>query len=223
MRFCIPLMLGVFLLAYISPRPEFSKPDGRILLMQPYLLRAMSGYARSIASDFIWLKSHYVDESRYGENVDMEVFPTVFRAQITLDPHFTAPVRYAATYLASLPKRPDMGIELLQLSQSFNPDRFDLLINEALIRIGYDVPNSSDRLLELAKRIEVLPEKTKLLGLLPMDDWMIEVISYARTKEGKLELIEADLIDLLKQTESPERRALIEAELEEVRQQKGQN
>ncbi|MDR1450819.1 MAG: hypothetical protein LBI57_00580 [Helicobacteraceae bacterium] len=230
MRFFIPLLLCAMLIAFYAPRPVFVKSEGRLLTMQPYLLRAMSGYAHTLVGDFVWLKSRYVDETRHGDAVDAALLTAVFRAHVILDPHFTIPVRYAATYLASIPKLPLGGVELLEFSQSLNPDRFDLLINEALIRIGYDVPNSSERILELAKRIEKLPEKNKLVGSIVMDDWMIEMIAYIRAKEGKsltaedkLLIIEADLVDLLKQTENPTRRALIEAELEKVRSQKSQN
>ncbi|GHV03265.1 hypothetical protein AGMMS50229_01870 [Campylobacterota bacterium] len=185
--------------------------------MQPQLLRALSGFARTLVGDFIWLKSRYADEISQGEELDTRVFAEITSAQITLDPHFTNPVRYAASYLASIPKKPELALELLEMSQSFNPDRFDLLMSEALVRIGYDVPNSSDRLLDIAKRVEVLPDKSKLVGRMKMDDWMINMIAYVRTQEGKQELIEADLVDLLKQTENPARRELIEDELRRVR------
>ncbi|MDR2034059.1 MAG: hypothetical protein LBP89_05445 [Helicobacteraceae bacterium] len=223
MRFFVPLILGAFLIAFLSPRPVFIKPDGRSLMMQPYLLRAISGYARTIAGNYVWLKSYYVDETRYGDAVDIEVLVAVFRSQIILDPHFTKPVLYAATYLASIPKKPLLSLELLELSQSLNPDRFDLLINEALIRMNYNVPDSYDRLVELARRIEPLPEKTKLVGSMLMDDLIHDAIAYTSTQEGKQKMIEADLIELLKQTENPERKARIQAELDRVRAQKNEN
>jgi hypothetical protein len=222
MRFFIPLILGAFAVAFISPRPILTKSDGRLLTMQPYLLRALSGYAHTIVGDFIWLKSHYVGETNDGEAIDIDNFPAVFRAQIILDSHFTQPVRYAATYLASMPKKPLLALELLDLSQSLNPDRFDLLINEALIRMTYNVPDSYDRLVELARRIEPLPEKTKLVGSMLMGDLIHDMIAYVGTQEGKQEMIEADLIELLKQTENPERKARIKEELEKVRSQKNE-
>jgi hypothetical protein len=223
MRFFIPLILGAFLIAFFSPRPVFKEFDGKSLVMQPYLLRAISGYAHTVVGDYIWLKSHHVGETSYGDAVDFDIFSAVFRAQIILDPHYTQPVRYAATYLASIPKKPLLGLELLELSQSLNPYRFDLLINEALIRITYNAPNSYDRLVELARRIEPLPEKTKLIGSMVMDDLIHDMIAYVGTQEGKQEAIEADLIELLKQTENPERRARIQAELDRVRAQRGKN
>jgi hypothetical protein len=224
MRLFVPFLLAAFLAVYISPRPEFTKSDGRLLTMQPHLLRAMSGFAHTLVGDFVWLKSRYVDEIRYGENVDMEVFSSVIRAHVILDPHFTIPVQYAATYLASIPKNPLLGVELLRLSQSLNPERFDLLIIEALIRVNYDVPESVDRLEELVQRMETMPENKKLVGRIVIDDELMkDLVAYVRAKESSEDMIEADLVDLLKQTENPERRALIEAELERVRAQKSGN
>ncbi|MDR0664759.1 MAG: hypothetical protein LBF86_04470 [Helicobacteraceae bacterium] len=221
MRFFIPLALCAFLIAFYSPRPVLEKSEGRLLMMQPYLLRAMSGYAHTVVGDFVWLKSRYVDEIRHGDAVDIGVMSSVFRAHVILDPHYTQPVRYAATYLASIPKKPLTGVELLEFSESLNPDRFDLLMNEALIRVNYDVPFSSERLEELANRIEVLPEKSKRVGMIAIDDEFVrDLVAYVRSKESSLEMIEADLIDLLEQTETPERRALIEAELEKIRARK---
>ncbi|MDR2638312.1 MAG: hypothetical protein LBC09_00570 [Helicobacteraceae bacterium] len=224
MRFFVPLILCAFLIAFYSPRPVFTQSEGRLLMMQPYLLRAMSGYARAVVGDFVWLKSRYVDEIRYGDAVDTDAMSAVFRAQVLLDPQFTVPVRYAATYLASIPKKPLLGVELLELSEKLNPDRFDLLMNEALIRVNYDVPFSADRLDEIASIIEKLPESSKRIGMIVIDDEFVQdLVAYIRAKESNWEMVEADLVDLLKQTENPERRALIEAELTKIRSQKGEN
>ena len=223
MRFFVPLLLGAMLIAYFSPRPVLVREDGRSLTMQPYLLRAISGYGHTVVGNYVWLKSHYIDETTHGSDaVDTDIFAAVFRAQVILDPHYTQPVRYAATYLASIPKQPMTALELLELSQSLNPDRFDLLINEALIRMSYEVPDSYDRLVELAKRIEPLPEKTKLVGSMLMDDLIHDLISYVGTQEGKQQMIEEDLTELLKQTENPDRRARIQEELARVRGQRGE-
>jgi hypothetical protein len=210
----------MFVVAFFSPRPSFSNPETRTLLLQPHLLRALSGFAHTLAGDYVWLKSHLVGEVGVGDdNVDVQMLQEVTMAQVALDPHFTLPVRYAATYIASIQKRSDVSIELLVFSQSLNPDRFDLLFSEALIRVNYEVPNSSDRLVELAKRIEPLPEKSKIVGNMRMDDWMIGAIAYARSQENRNRLIETDLLELLKNTENPRRKELILRELEAVRSQ----
>ncbi|MDR0747474.1 MAG: hypothetical protein LBE89_06255 [Helicobacteraceae bacterium] len=212
----------MFVIAFFSPRPSFGNPETRTLLLQPQLLRALSGFAHTLAGDYVWLKSYLVGEVGVGDdNLEVPMLQEITVAQIVLDPHFTVPARYAATYLASIQKRSDVSIELLTFSQSLNPDRFDLLFGEALIRVNYEVPNSSDRLVELAKRIEPLPEKSKIIGSMLMDDWMIGAISYARSQENRNKLIEADLLELLKNTENPRRKELILRELEAVRSQNG--
>ncbi|MDR2904735.1 MAG: hypothetical protein LBU73_02105 [Helicobacteraceae bacterium] len=220
MRLFLILFAIAISILFISPRPFMSRDDGRALTMNPYLLRAMSGFARSVVGDFVWMKSRLVDELRYGDKVDFDTYMRVFSTQIILDPQFILPVRYASTYLASLPKRPDLAIELLNLSETLNRDRFDLLILEALVRVGYDVPNSSDRLFDIARRIEALPDqgdKKKLVGAMKMDDFMIILINYSRTKDGKAELVQDDLRELYCLTENADRREKIVQELEEVR------
>ncbi|GHS89025.1 hypothetical protein FACS189487_08470 [Campylobacterota bacterium] len=225
MRLFIALMALAMLLIYAAPRPAFDKSDGRALLMEPYFLRAISGFGRCVVADFMWMKSHLIGEVSLGDNVNLDVVVKVFGAQIILDAQYIVPVRYAATYLASLPKRPDLSIDLLTLSESLNRERFDLLIIEALIRINYDVPDSSDRLVELAKIIEALPDvgdKRKLVGSMKMDDFMIELINYSRTKEGKAQLIEDDLLELWCMTTNADRLVTIESELKRARAERGE-
>jgi hypothetical protein len=220
MRLFLALLLGAFLLAALAPKPRQTASSSGLLLAEPWLLRALSGFGHTLAGDWVWLKSSRVDETALGEAADAETVRRVAQAQVILDPHFTTPVLYAATYLASIPKKPDDAVTLLSFSQSLNPDRFDLLFSEAMIRVSYGVPSSGDRLADLATRIEPLPEKTKLLGPMKVDDWLLETLAYVRTKEGRAELIEADLELLLKQTTHPARRERIAGELRRIRSQK---
>ncbi|MDR3347634.1 MAG: hypothetical protein LBN32_03370 [Helicobacteraceae bacterium] len=215
----LAFLAAVFALAFFAPRPSLSAPESRSLVMQPYLLRALSGSAHNLVGTFVWLKSRYADEITQGDQLDADFFAMIAKAQIILDPNFIAPARYSATYLASIAKRPSTAVDLITLSESLNPKRFDLFILEAILRATYDVPNSGDRLSEIARTIEAMPDKDKVLGSIVMDDWIVEMIGYVRSKEGRRDQVEADLLELLEQTENPHRRKLIEQELEKVRSQ----
>lgn len=210
MRIFALLAAAVFLAAALAPRPQAqSAPPSALLFADPGLLSAVSGFGRSLAGDYIWLKSHRIDETALGEKADAAVLERVTQAQIALDPHFTVPVHYAAGYLASVAQEPMRALKLLHLSQQHNRDRFDLLFHEAMIRLSYGVPDSGDRMMELAAKIEPMPEKTKMLGAIKVDDWFLEVLAYVRTREGRSELIADDLQRLLEQTTHPQRRERI--------------
>lgn len=210
--------LSFVLLLAFAPKPENRRFDSHLLEFNPLLARSLSVHARSLLGDFVWLKSSYIDEISSGVNADSDLIAKVAHTQITLDPHFTRPVIYSATYLASIASRSDEAIKLLNYSQQLNPNNFATLFGEALIRVNYGVPNSSDRIVELAKLTEPLPEKTKQVGVLKMDDLLIELVAYARTSEGKRDLIANDLEGLYSTTSNSLRRDLIRSELSKVRE-----
>ena len=210
MRLFAFFLMAAFALVALFAKPALGdRAQSSILFADPWLLRALSGFGRNVTGDYIWLKSRQVDETGSGDRVDDAALMRVAQAHATLDPFFATPVLYAAGYLASVPKRPVDALALIAYAQKLNPDRFDLLMGEAMIRITHEVPNSADRLVVLASKIEPLPEKTKVLGAIKVDDWLTEAIVYVRTKEGKKALLEADLRQLLRQTTHPVRRAKI--------------
>lgn len=216
MRIFLALFVGAVLLLSFSTKPTKERFNSYLLEFDPLLARAISVHARTLVADFVWLKSSYVDEIGAGSNADNDLIARVAHAQITLDPHFVRPAIYAATYLASIAERADQALEILSHSQSLNPNNFDTLFGEAMIRINYGVENSSGRIVELAALIEPLPEKTKQVGAMRMDDLLIELVAYSREKEGKRELIASDLETLYKTTTNPKRKELIRSELERV-------
>jgi hypothetical protein len=209
------LLLG--LLMAIAPRPEMNsdRPDS-VLFAQPWLLRALSGSAAPLMADWLWLKSHQIDEWGRGEGVRASEVYALSRSMAILDPHFTVPVIYGATYLASIHHRSDLALDLLHSAQWQNPRDFDLLMGEALLRVTYAVNNSGDRLRELAGTIETLDEHEKRVGAIQMGDWLSEALVYVRTQEGQRQMLRADLRWLLARTSHPERRKKIEAALTDL-------
>lgn len=217
MRLFLIFLGAAFLLAALAPRPGSTvAAPSPLLFADPWLLRTLSGFGRTVVADYLWLQSNRIDETALGDAVDAATLERTAKTQAVLDPHFTVPVLYSATYLASIPKEPSLAVDLLRFAQCLGPDRFDLLMTEAMIRVTHDLPESADRLVELAGRIEPLPEKSKLLGAIKADDWILEVLAYVRTQEGRADLIEADLRHLLKQTTHPARRERILRELETI-------
>lgn len=203
-------------LLFVAPKPQNQSFGSYLLEFDPLLARSISAHMHTILGDFVWLKSSYVDEVGKGEQADSDLVARVAQTQITLDPHFTRPAIYSATYLASIAGRPDSSISLLNYSQRLNPDKFSTLFSEALIRANYGVPNSSDRIVEIARLTEALPDKSKYVGILKMDDLLIELVTYARTSEGRADLIANDLKDLYSATTNPNRRELIRFKLSQT-------
>ncbi len=202
----------------LLPRPELAHSE-RIgaLFAHPWLLSALSGPAGNLTADWIWLKSRHIDEWGRGDAAQAEEVHAALYSVALLDPYFTEPVIYGATYLASIHDRSDLALNLLQSAQMQNPSDFDLLMGEALLRVTYRVPASGDRLRELAGRIEALEEDQKRIGPIKMDDWLAEALIYVRTQEGQRQMVREDLIWLLERTTHPKRRAEIKAALEDLK------
>lgn len=206
------LLLGALML--LAPRPEtIVSGSDSTLFAQPWLLRVLSGPAAPLVADWFWLRSSQIGEWGRGDAASADEVHAVTRAMAILDPHFTVPVIYGSTYLASIHGRSDLALDLLRTAQSQNAENFDLLFGEALLRVSYRVSESADRLRELAGAIELLPETHKRVGAIKMDDWLAEALIYVRSEAGQKQMLRADLEWLLERTTHPDRRARIEAEL----------
>jgi len=209
------------LLSYTIPRPQ--KSDlvvNEILFARPFFFRALSGYAHTLYADRLWLLSNTVGEVAVGDSFkadEKEVYEAT-RTIVVMDPFFYPALNYGATYLASIKNRLDLALKLVELAKIFNPEDFKIYFLEILLILTYEDEDKIDdeKIAALAKKAALLPDSQKILGNMLVNDWVEDILIYARDKKGKRAQAIEDLKWLLKNTEDPLKKREIQKRLQEL-------
>jgi hypothetical protein len=163
-------------------RPEIgTKKD--ILNSNPISLRLFSFSARHLIADYFWLLSHRVDEVGKKRAVNLDEFMSVYSALAILDTSLEIGVIYSSTYVASIEERGDLGIELLQLGQKFEPESFQFLFTELIFQIVYIRNRNIEYLKNLAQKVSKLPNSEKFIGKIDVKSWTDDIIRYLQREE----------------------------------------
>ncbi len=206
---------------YLYPKPKKEKIIvNDILFAKPLFFRTLTNDTHTLVADKLWLLSNTVGETRSKDSFkadEMEVF-RAFKTITMMDPYFFPAINYAATYLASIKKRLDLALDLIDTAMMYNKNSFNLYFLKIVLYLTYtDEKNFDDNFVAtLAKKAALLPDSQKVLGRIVVKDWVEDLLIYARDKKGKKEQAKKDLEWLLKHTTNPKRKKEILKRLKEL-------
>ncbi len=201
--------IAALLVALLPSRTiPFETPSA--LYTQPLVLRALSGYGHTLAADFFWLGSSRSGEMVSGER-DAANLWRYAQSVAVLDSGFSPAVNYYATYFASVRGEVDRSARLYELARQGGAPGFETYLYDIMLRLTYGKGDEEERIVRLVK--EAYAQEGKTADEAETARVLSGFLVYARNKAGREARAKEDLAWLLERTESPVRRAALQAAL----------
>jgi len=211
------LLLLLFSLHHASRSASASYTTASpILFANPLLLKASSGPYSALLADRLWLIASSVDEQGIRSSKDVNVTQMFFayRGVITLDPHFTLPIIYAATYFSSIHQRLDLALTLIDHARTLGNENFDLVFMRFLLRLTYGEALSAEEIRDII--VKLSQTNQYYFGDQPIDDLVINAVGLSHNSVHKRQKTIEDLKWLLKNTEDKRLRKRIQYRLNKL-------
>jgi hypothetical protein len=220
-------LLGVGLLLLLLFN-HFSTPPKRekrqissTLFVNPIVARALSGNLHTLFADSLWLSLGMVSETgaKDSRDVDIERFYQTSKTLIFMDGNFYKAVAYSSTFLISIYKEIEKAHDLIHLARFFDPKNFKLYFLEIINIVSYEKASQSmmESVTRLAHEALKIPVEDRQVAITDSTVWIEEALAFSQDTLAKKRRHKEDLLWLLKQTQDPKKRQLIEKKLQELR------
>lgn len=217
-RAAILFVAALALLFFIfTPSPVKQKETSSFIYANPLISKALLGALSPIAADFAWLESTKIGETGRGSstNVDKTEIRTAFITIASLDSSFFYAINYGASFLSTISKDKEAAFEVIDRASSQNPNDFRLLYLKLITELTSQKPNHA-LLNELAKKVFINPDFTGVFGVMKVDDFLLQILSFANDETAKKKQLREELEWLKKNTSNKNKKALIETKLKEL-------
>lgn len=211
----VALLALLFFVA--SPHAIKQKNESSFLYSNPIVSKGALGVLSPFAADFAWLESTKIGEIGRGGtyNVNKTEFKSAFMTIASLDPHFFHAVNYGSGFLYTVQKDKQSAFEIIDRALLQNKDDFKFLYIKLVIEVTSENPDKK-LLQELAKKVYIHPDFKGVFGVMKVDDFLFEILSFANDKTSKDKQLKEDLEWLYKNTKDKNKKELITQKLKEL-------
>lgn len=215
--FLLQLSALATLFLIFAPTPKEQKSASSFIYSNPLISKAALGAVSPLAADFAWLESTKIGEMGRGgsEKVDKNEIKTAFLTIASLDPTFFHAINYGTTFLSTIAKDKEAAFVILDRAIAENKDDFRLYYLKLITELTADNPDKKT-VKELAKIVFLHPEFTGVFGVMKIDDFVLELLSFSENEEAKKKHLKDELLWLHKNTKDKNKKALIESKLREL-------
>ncbi len=203
--------------AIFAPIPQKQKAASSFLYSNPLISKAALGVLSPFAGDFAWLESTKIGEMGKGGtyNVDKNEFKLAFMTIASLDPHFFHATNYGSSFLYSIHKDKAGAFDIIDRARLQNKDDFRLLYLKLIMEVTDEKPNK-ELLKELAMQVFVHSDFKGVFGVMKVDNFLVEVLSFAGDEDAKTKELRDELEWLYKNTKDEKKKQLIATKLKEL-------
>lgn len=207
---------GVF--ALFAPTPQKQKAASSFLYSNPLISKAALGVFSPFVADFAWLESTKIGEMGKGGtyNVNKNEFRLAFMTIASLDPHFFHATNYGSSFLFSIHKDKISAFDIIDRARLQNKDDFRLLYLKLIMEVTDQRPDKKV-LKELAMQVFTHPDFKGVFGVMKVDDFLIEILSFAGDEGAKTKQLKDELEWLYKNTKDEKKKQLIATKLKELK------
>lgn len=180
--------------------------SGALLLPRPELARTAALGFDSLLADYYWLRAlQVVGGERRSMDPHVPLLARLAELTVSLDPWVDHPYRFAAVWLNTTPEAVRAANRLLERGISYHPadwrNRFYLSFNHFYY---------------LSDVAAAARELEPAVGMPGAPAYLARLLARLRSESGGLDVAEAYLVELLRQTEDPGRRRQYELAVLEI-------
>ncbi len=208
-------LAALFLL--FEPSPKAIKNESSFIYANPLISKAALGALTPFAADFAWLESTKIGELGKGgtTNVNKDEIKTAFLTIASLDPSFYHAINYGVSFLSTVPKDKEGAYVVLDRALALHPSDFQLKYLKLITEMTSENPDKK-MLKELAMSVFANPNFKGIFGAMKVDDFLLEVLTFAEDRAAKKEELKKELKWLLKNTQDKNKKELIASKLREL-------